>query len=384
MPREFEGDYNEGEELSIDEYEIVASPNDFNIKTIYDFIISGTVKIPGFQRNYVWDIKRASKLIESILMGLPIPQLFLYEQARNNFLVIDGQQRLMSIYYFVERRFPKIEKRIFLRNIFAEKGIIPPEILHNDEYFVDFNLNLPTDIPHKYGKFHSLNYSTLDDYKTSFDLRTIRNIIIKQTSPKGDDSCIYEIFNRLNTGGVNLKPQEIRTSLYQSQFYDMLYQINLNTRWRELLGEPNPNINMKDVEILLRGFAMLLGSDDYKPSLLRFLNVFSRNSKIFPTEKIDYMRSLFISFLIIGCQNLNFDAFFTRSDRFNISVYESVFRAVCLNPYTRNGLVTDPIDPNRLKQLKGNEDFIKATQSSISSALNVKTRLDLAKQILAL
>jgi len=118
MPKVYDGDYSEEQELVIDEYEIVASPNDFNISTIYNFIISGTVKIPGFQRNYVWDIKRASKLIESILMGLPIPQIFLYEQARNQFLVIDGQQRLMSIYYFIERRFPRPEKRIALRQPF--------------------------------------------------------------------------------------------------------------------------------------------------------------------------------------------------------------------------------------------------------------------------
>ncbi len=66
------------------EFNITASPNDFNIKTIYSFIDAGVVKIPGFQRHYVWDIKRASKLIESIIIGLPIPQLFLYEEAKIN------------------------------------------------------------------------------------------------------------------------------------------------------------------------------------------------------------------------------------------------------------------------------------------------------------
>ena len=151
----------------------------------------------------------------------------------------------------MERRFPKMEKRIALRRIFAEKGRIPDEILHNDEYFTDFNLKLPSDTPGRRRKFDSYNYSTLEEYRTTFDLRTIRNIIIKQTSPEGDDSCIYEIFNRLNTSGVNLKPQEIRTSMYQSPFYDMLYRINLEPRWRKLLGVADPNINMKDIEIIL-------------------------------------------------------------------------------------------------------------------------------------
>lgn len=96
-------DDNQDEEQIITDvvdYDISVSPNDFNLKTIFDFIDSGIVKIPGFQRNYVWDLKRASKLIESLLIGVPIPQIFLYEEKKNSFLVIDGQQRLMTIYYF--------------------------------------------------------------------------------------------------------------------------------------------------------------------------------------------------------------------------------------------------------------------------------------------
>jgi hypothetical protein len=91
------------------EYDITSSPNDFNVRTIVDFVGSGSVKIPGFQRNYVWDIRRASRLVESLLIGLPIPQVFLYEERRNSFLVIDGQQRLMSIFYFAKGRF--LERR---------------------------------------------------------------------------------------------------------------------------------------------------------------------------------------------------------------------------------------------------------------------------------
>ena len=75
------------------------------------FLEAGNVKIPGFQRNYVWDIKRASKLIESLIIGLPIPQIFLFQEAKNKLLVIDGQQRLMSIYYFIKRRFPHKDQR---------------------------------------------------------------------------------------------------------------------------------------------------------------------------------------------------------------------------------------------------------------------------------
>lgn len=75
----FEDYAEEADDLQIEEYDITAAPNDFNVLTIYSFIEAGSVKIPGFQRNYVWDIGRASKLIESLILGLPVPQVFLYE-----------------------------------------------------------------------------------------------------------------------------------------------------------------------------------------------------------------------------------------------------------------------------------------------------------------
>src|SRR6266436_9534638 len=80
------------DDYPIDQYDLTATPNDFNILTIFSFIQSGAVKIPGFQRNFVWDQRRASKLVESLIIGLPVPQVFLYEESRNKFLVIDGQQ----------------------------------------------------------------------------------------------------------------------------------------------------------------------------------------------------------------------------------------------------------------------------------------------------
>ena len=246
------------EDFQIDEYDLTATPNDFNVITIYNFIESGAVRIPGFQRNYVWDIARASKLIESLILGLPVPQIFLYEQSRNSFLVIDGQQRLMSIYYFIKQRFPRKDKRVELRQVFDKEGQIPDSVLHDDAYFTNFRLRLTEHLPSRRNKFKGLNYSTLGDYKSQFDLRPVRNVIVKQTRPPGDDSSVFEMFNRLNTGGINLRPQEIRASMYHSDFYEMLHRINLLPSWRRFLQVTDPDLHMKDVEILLRGFAMLM------------------------------------------------------------------------------------------------------------------------------
>jgi Protein of unknown function DUF262 len=132
-------DYAEDiDDIQIEEYDITAAPNDFNVLTIYNFLESGSVRVPGFQRNYVWDLGRASKLIESLILGLPVPQVFLYEVERNKFLVIDGQQRLMSIYYFIKQRFPKKEKRAELRAIFDEHGKLSDAVVHDDTYFETF------------------------------------------------------------------------------------------------------------------------------------------------------------------------------------------------------------------------------------------------------
>jgi uncharacterized protein with ParB-like and HNH nuclease domain len=153
----FDDYVEDSEDSQIEEYDITAAPNDFNVLTIYSFLESGSVRIPGFQRNNVWDLGRASKLIESLILGLPVPQIFLYEVERNRFLVIDGQQRLMSIYYFVKQRFPKKEKRAELRTIFDEHGKLPDEIIHNDEYFENFRLKLSESLPKHPNRFGGLS-----------------------------------------------------------------------------------------------------------------------------------------------------------------------------------------------------------------------------------
>ena len=125
---------DEEDSIQISEYDITSTPNDFNVLTISSYIDSGSIVLPIFQRNFIWDLKRASKLIESLILGLPVPQTFLYEDTRNEFLILDGQQRLMSIYFFTKMRFPKVKKRAELRKIFMENGSIPDEVLHSEEY----------------------------------------------------------------------------------------------------------------------------------------------------------------------------------------------------------------------------------------------------------
>jgi uncharacterized protein with ParB-like and HNH nuclease domain len=376
-------DYAEdADDLQVEEYDITASPNDFNVMTLHSFVESGSVRIPGFQRNFVWDLGRASKLIESLILGLPVPQLFLYEQSRNRFLVIDGQQRLMSIYYFIKKRFPRKEKRVELRAIFDREGRIPDEVLHDDEYFQTFNLRLSERLPNHENKFKGLNYATLGDYKTQFDLRPIRNIVVKQNSPSGDDSSMYEVFNRLNSGGINLRPQEIRTSMYHSPFYEMLYHINADAAWRNVLQWSEPDLHMKDIEILLRGFAMLIDGGTYAPSMVKFLNQFSRKCATHDPEQNDYLQSLFMSFLT-ACAELPPDAFVNKKNkRFNIALYEASFTAVCERALAERRKVAGSLTAAQLLALETDEAFVAATLEGTTRTVNVEKRLDRAREIL--
>lgn len=379
-------DDNQDEEQIITDvvdYDISVSPNDFNLKTIFDFIDSGIVKIPGFQRNYVWDLKRASKLIESLLIGVPIPQIFLYEEKKNSFLVIDGQQRLMTIYYFKKKRFPRKDKRSELRQIFENNNnILPVEILNDNTYFVDFNLDLHENLPNKTNKYNGKNYFTLTpEDQTSLDLKTIRNIIIKQNAPEDGDTVIFEIFNRLNSGGVNLKAQEIRTSLYHSEFYNMLYRININEDWRKQTPKEIPDLNMKDIEILLRGFAMLIKGETYTPSMTRFLNSFSQFMKGQSEKCVQALEQLFLNF-INKIITLRPDKLFFTNQRFNISVYETIFVALCDQGWRDGSLSIKDTTLDKIELLKNDPEFIEATQKGTANTANVAKRLAKAKEML--
>ena len=146
--------YMKSEDVSVAQYDISVIPNDFNVLTINSLLEKNVITMPSFQRNYVWDRKRASKFIESLIIGLPVPQIFLYQLDRNKYSVIDGQQRLMSIYFFIKQRFPKSGKRAFLRKVFDKDGGIPDSILFDDTYFQDFKLQFAK---LENGKPHPLN-----------------------------------------------------------------------------------------------------------------------------------------------------------------------------------------------------------------------------------
>lgn len=334
---------------ALSNFNLVTTPNDFNVATIVAFMDKGVFKIPSFQRNFVWDIQKASKLIESLIIGLPIPQIFLYEKSRNNFEVIDGQQRLLSLYFFVKGRFPKNDAKYQLRNIenTCDHSLFKEEFLNNDKYFTNFNLKLKTKATPDslVTPLDGKNYQTLDvNNKVGLDLATIRNMVIKSAESSDEEHLArYEIFNRLNSGGVNLNGQEIRMSLYSSKFLNLLVELNKNPVWRNFFGKQNPDNRLKDIELILRFFAMLIvgGKEThpaypqtnkilYQNSILSFLNNFANFSKEFDDLQLNNFTKIWESFMS-SIEHIDIGTFSNTLEdnpkikKISIPVFEAVF-----------------------------------------------------------
>lgn len=376
------------EDIGIRPYEVDCLPNDYNITTLMSLIARGYMKIPSFQRNYVWKIDMASKFIESIIIGLPIPQLFLFEKARNNFLVIDGQQRLITMYLFKKQRFPKNDIGRSVIRKYLSLGIEIPDEELQGENFDEFKLKLPT-LDTQQNLLSGLKYDTLSiikeyDFKGEFDYnRTIRTITIRQVAPADDDSSMFEIFSRLNSGGITLKQQEIRMCMYYSPFYETLVtEMNLNGEWRRFLGKKNPDLHMNEIEVLVRAFALLEMSENYKSPLRNFLNEYSKKAMEFDEKKINTLSGLYNEFWN-SCSELCEEAFRNEKNKFVRVLFESVFVTVC-EKIRNDGLNDRKIKPESLVELKQDKQFVESSQGNTAGTASVRKRLERARKIIKL
>ncbi|WP_421516497.1 DUF262 domain-containing protein [Brucella pseudogrignonensis] len=238
----------ETDEVPFVEFDISVAPSDPTLELLAAQVTRGDVIVPFYQRKYVWKIEQASRLIESFLMGLPVPQVFLYVNDEDLLEVIDGQQRIMSVKYFFDGYFgePDTQDR---RTVFKLKGLS-----ERSEY------NGKT--------FHELSPRDQRKLKNS----TLRAINIKQLKPSIRNDSVFHIFERLNTGGTLLKPQEIRNAVYRGKIVDALKALNSTPGWHNILGISKADKNQKDVELVLRLFALFEVWADYEKPMLRYLN----------------------------------------------------------------------------------------------------------------
>lgn len=382
---EFYYDMDDNTEEDVVEYDITTSPRDWTPSNIVDLIDSGIMELPLFQRNYVWDIKKASKLIESLILGLPVPELFVYVDGDEDstYKIIDGQQRILSIYFFMKGRFPKSTSsrnqiKFNLGQADFEKQLM------DSRFYKNFELKLNEENDERKSRYHGKKFVDLDrDMQIKFRLRRyVRAIAIRQNKPDNNSASMFEIFNRLNTGGVGLNNQEIRASLYYCSFYDMLLELNADSRWRNLLNNTTANLHSSDVELILRAFALLHFGKDYAPKMVSFLNMFSKKSMSFKAEHISYLKDLFGSFMD-ACSSLGCKCFFN-GNKFYIALFEAVFVASCKKCFSEQKLLIQKINKESFEKLKSNDRFIELSKNGSTSKEKVLERLEIAIKLIQL
>jgi hypothetical protein len=214
-----------------------------------------------YQRNYIWDNKKASLLVESIILNIPIPVIYASEEEDSSWNIVDGLQRLSSL------------KRFFDNN-FKLSGL---EILQ---------------------ELDGLRYEDLP----SKAKRILKNGIIRIILIFNDShpEIKYDIFMRLNTGSVRLKEQELRNCLFRGSLNDSLKELRKIPKFLQILGLKEPHKRMDDIELILRYFALSKGYDkervkvnNYKGKLKTFLNNFMNENKSLTEEKLIELKNKF-------------------------------------------------------------------------------------------
>lgn len=298
--------------------------------------------VPAFQRKYVWNIQKASRFIESLLLGLPVPGIFLsQEQKQNRMLIVDGQQRLMSLLKFYDGLFD--DKAFKLKGLGSE---------YNGKTYKDLKES---------------DRNRLDD-------SILHATVIKQDLPSDDDSSIYMVFERLNTGGMPLQPQEIRACIYYGEFNELLSKLIQTPSWRRLFSKVNPR--MKEQELILRFFALKYEWTTYKKGFKAFVNHFMSSNRMLQNYSEQVLTNLFTNTIDFAEEALGKNAF-RYGKRLNAAVFDSVMIALSLRLENGDKLLKSDFR-SRYEQLLQDEDYKSYVLKSTSGEKSVMGRISRA------
>jgi len=333
-------------------FDIATYPSDFTLAGIVKMWEEKGIIIPDFQREFVWNIKQSSLLIESFLLGLPVPSVFFYIDEDNANLVIDGQQRILSTVFFFHGLFG-FENQKGKKQVFRLKGL-------NDK-----------------SPYANKTYEELDESdRRKLNNTVLRAINIRQLSPTGESTSMYHIFERLNTGGTPLKSQEIRNVVFRGQLVHILRELNTDENWRKILGVKNLNKHQSDVELILRMLAFFDGTDDYEKPMKEFLNITMKDNRNGNSKLVKKFKEKFAKTTSFIITKLGEKPFHPRG-RLSTSTMDSVF------PIVMNNL--EKIDKDfktKYYLLLENEEFIKLTSLATTDESVVQERYKLVKKIL--
>lgn len=329
---------------------------------------------PTLQRNYVWKLDEASRLIDSILLGLPIPSIFLAKKNEQQ-LIIDGYQRIKTVYDYVKGIFSQNNKIFKLSN----------SVIINERWR---------------GKAFS---ELSDDEQRRIKNTTIHAIIFEQKKPN-NDTGMFQIFERINTSGRTLSSQEIRNCVYHGHFNDLLIELNKNNDWRELLN-CKEDIRMLDMENILRFFAItnIEHTTFYSKNqiiLKKYLNEYMSQYSNIHDDEYERLKTCFQNVMHLINSYLGNNAFnnlsfkntnneeITYSQTYVPKFHPTVFEAISaafLYAYNHN-IDFSIYDSSNLKEkhieLLNNEDFKDAISNRTTNLDNIKKRITLATKYL--
>lgn len=332
------------------EYDITTYPSDFTLSGLTQMWRDKDITIPDYQREFVWSIKQSSLLIESFLIGLPVPPVFFYIDDKNKNLIVDGQQRLLSVFFFFEGYFG-YENEKGKRQTFRLTGLNEKNPFHNKR-FVDLE----------------------EKDRRKLETSVLRAINIRQLAPKDQSTSVYHIFERLNTGGTPLKPQEIRNCVFRGDFLNKLRELNENQNWREILGKKLIDKHQSDVELLLRAFGLCHHLDEYEKPMKEFLSKVAKKYQNATSGKVEKFEIDFEKAVKIINEKLRQKPFSVRGP-LNTSLFDSIFCTIISNV---NNL------PNNLSEkyeaLLVDDKFIEYTTIATTDAKIVKERFAYVKK----
>ena len=324
-------------------YSITSYGADYPVDSLVSRLDRDVIFIPTFQRSFVWSINQASRFIESLLLGLPVPGVFFSKESdTGKLLIIDGQQRLKTLQYFY-------------RGIF-----------HNGREFT---------LQHVQERFEGKTIRTLEESdRNTLDDSIIHATIVKQDEPSDDESSIYHIFERLNTGGTQLQPQEIRACIFYGPFNELLAELNSTPLWRSIYGPPSKRL--KDQELILRFFALFYNLDNYERPMKEFLNDYMGKNKKLALQSKEELQNLFSTTINFISESLGRKAF--RPERtLNAAAYDGIM--VGLSRKMTNVTLNDrETFKTKYRELIANQDFFNACKTATSDESNVISRIDLA------
>jgi hypothetical protein len=327
---------------------------DFDVDGLVKRLRSGAYYKPDFQREYVWNQKHASRFIESLLMGLPVPGIFVYRLENNKHLIIDGLQRLTTLLYFYDG--------VFKGKEFALSEVRDP--------------------------WKGRTYRMLEEEdRLKLNDAIIHTTIFKQDSPVDDYKSVYEVFERINTGGLKLSPQEIRACVAHepneaASFVKLLKELNGNALWRSIYGPISARL--KDQELILRFLCLKFNEKKYARPFRTYLDEFIAANKTLDVNTRDVFSRSFVRAISALQAALGRGVRLFRPDRaINAAVYDSILVAVATAIEQKN-----PVSEANLKSgyntLIADKDFINLCSRSTADEDRLESRMKTARKAFGL